>query len=159
MDYVIIIVDGYYGCVNTSTSAFHFNQSKKTICTSFPDPFHSNFRPQSLQNRRSPTKFTRRRCTKLHEIFPNWIPIKHCIKGGNFVNSHSWHLQDLCHVIHCWNWKPIGILTLSQFEQRDHGCFFILRGILWNYFLDFGLVFACKSEFNLWTIPVRFPML
>lgn len=82
---------------------------------------------------------------KLDVIFPDRIPVIHCIKRRHLINSHRRHLQDPRHLVHHTQ-RCKTSLSLSQVKQWHDGGLLVLRWVARQNLFDDGLVLGGELE-------------
>ena len=53
-------------------------------------------------------------------IFAHRVPHEHGVEGGDLVDPHPRHPNDLRHVVHGGDWQPASVLPLSEVKERDN---------------------------------------
>ena len=53
-------------------------------------------------------------------IFAHRVPHEHCVEGGDLVDPHPGHADDLGHVMHGGDGQPASVLTLGEVKQRNN---------------------------------------
>lgn len=86
------------------------------------------------------------RCADLQVISPNRITVVHCVKSGDFVNAHRWHLEDARNLIHDADTCPAVVLALTEIQQWHDGGFLVLAWVSGEDFLDETLVDLVEFE-------------
>ena len=56
----------------------------------------------------------------LDVIFADRVPHEHGVEGGDLVDPHPRHPNDLRHMVHGGDWQPASVLPLSEVKERDN---------------------------------------
>lgn len=73
------------------------------------------------------------------------VPVVHGVEGGDFVNAHGGHFEDLGDFVH-HAYACEAVLALAEVEEGHHGCFFVLGGVAFEDFGDELLVGGVEVE-------------
>lgn len=103
----------------------------------------------------------------LHKVLTDWFPVscdecgwawdgegrdapvEHGVEGGDLVDTHGGHLEEVCDVVHDGDGGPALVLALAEVEEGDDGGLLVLRGVVGDDFLGTLEVLGGEFEGNL----------
>lgn len=80
--------------------------------------------------------------------FTHRLSLEHGIERGNFIDSHWGNFQNSSNFIHNSN-GAVSKLTLTKIEEGHDGSLLVVRRILGNGFINFGLVLSIEGKFGI----------
>lgn len=72
------------------------------------------------------------------------VPVEHGVEGGDFVDTHGGHVEEVGDIVHDGNGCPALVLALAEVEKGDDGGLPVLGRVVGDDFL--GALHVVGSE-------------
>ena len=81
-------------------------------------------------------------------VFSKLCSIEHGVEGGNLVDLHRLHLEDLSDLVHRRQSQEVVVLLLGNEEHWNDSAMLVVVWEVTKLFLDLFVILSCKFEWS-----------
>lgn len=153
-----VVPDSHHRRIAAGTLALDLNDGKLAVLGGLTGVDTAELTAHGVQDLCRPPEHTRCCRANLDKVCTDRLTVEHGVEGGDLVNAHSWHLQQLRDVVHDANTCPALVLALAEVEQGNDGGFLVLGRVPCNDLLGTLHVFGVEFEGDLGVVVLRVPV-
>ena len=133
--HVEIIPDHDHWCVTARALALDLDDRELAVLGRLAGLDATQVTADGVQDLVRTTKHAGGGGADLDKVLANGLAVEHGVEGGDLVDTHGGHLEEIGDVVHDGYGRPSFVLTLAEVEERDDGGFLVLRGVVGDDFL------------------------
>ena len=153
----VFVVDLDHRCVDACSEAFNLADSEQTVLAGLIH-IDVSMLLDSLDDVSRTSQLARGCSAHLQVILADLGPIEHGVEGGDLVDLHGLHIEDLGDFVHCGESEEVIVLLLRDEQGRDACRLLIVRGVFVEQLLYLLVVLFGELERRVLVVVLSVPV-